>query len=759
MSTGLQDIIAKVKNSNTTNNAPPSSSSITSESSGATTNNQQSSSSPSKTGLTDTGSRVTYKTDQYGNISIESGTTRTTEQIITGKSSTASGVKEYIPNSQLGLQSNDLTGYEVNTQEGGFTKLPEEAIQQNKSGFKVIPSSKTEPSAIIKNLQNSTLDRYKYNDDTIKSQAVDINAGTVTEAKKPGILQKTGVTKLASDFMEGFTVGGYTPNTADAQRFTTGERLKAGLINPVAFTGGFIGGLYTLGKGEKVASGVSTANKAITNTLGQAFNKIPYAAQITEKVVPAGTRAFFNTNRLGIGIKAGATMAAEIKTINLLGKGADNILASKEIRDIRKTPGYKEDVTKAFSELGKAQEGTLWNLGYSINPIISRNQQEFMDVFVQQGKAKGLGGKELENYVAAGKRELATASITEATTLLAISSTTERAGRKMFDVAFNKIGSIAKKDIAATSVKAGIPILSSLGFMEGFSQQVAQQEARFDERKLLDTKATRSNNIAGFEFKTNRLQEAAGMGVLGGVSAATIGSAIIGFSFNKKGVSKAIEWSANILDPFEKPGDIVANRIDNVAEFLGYKVAKPKVVVLNEPTAIFSGNLAPTSTQSSGKRAKVSLPSILPINSYTTSYSPNGYVGVPIPTVIPTETPTDNDTPIFIPTETPTDTNTIIPTTTNTNTFTNTNTNTFTDTFSQSITFNTPVVTPQVRLPPPLPFMFPSGSGGGGSGRIGKKSKFINELEVGKQLLGELTGGNLNIGKIYKNVKPRGKRK
>jgi hypothetical protein len=85
-----------------------------------------------------------------------------------------------------------------------------------------------------------------------------------------------------------------------------------------------------------------------------------------------------------------------------------------------------------------------------------------------------------------------------------------------------------------------------------------------------------------------------------------------------------------------------------------------------------------------------------------------------------------------------------------------TSTNIFTATPTQSRALT---MVPVWRISPPMPLLFPAGDFGTGSKR-GRGKKYINELEIGKQVLNEMLGGNiLNSPKLDKMFRSKNAKK
>lgn len=380
-----------------------------------------------------------------------------------------------------------------------------------------------------------------------------------------------------------------------------------------------------------------------------------------------------------------------------------------------------------------AQEGALTGIGNALSMGLSGSKanKAFEDEIRLQLKAQGYSEGEISKAIQAAERQQKYDIGGEIGGLLFSGyAAGEETGRRLVGLTLNQA---AKEGLVLGQKSAGkflfkktfVPI-GLAGFNEGFSQELVQQTSRNHPLDL--KKATVSGGIG---FGT--------AGLIGGTIAAT--------SINKKGLSRFIAFGANIADPLEKPSDIITD----LTELGGKKIFGRSSVITPSMTII--GSQEPTVTFGNGKSARGKGKTNTIINTIgkgdniVTSIQGKTKNFVPsikgifsnTPTTTRTTTPVDTKPIINIPTEiiigsTPINPTPEVPT----DIITQTPTNILTP-----ISINIPTSTPILRIPPPIPLKFGAGSGGGAT-TIGKKTKFINELAIGRALL---LGGEKKITK------------
>ena len=344
------------------------------------------------------------------------------------------------------------------------------------------------------------------------------------------------------------------------------------------------------------------------------------------------------------------------------------------------------------------------SLGFSTQQAKDAFKKEIRSSLTKQG----LTGEQLDKAVSAVERQRKFVIAGEAAALLGISGSVELTGSKGIIAAFKRLGLkkviVPEKKIGRKLFVTGFKEIAPAGIIEGVTQEAIQQRAR---RRPFDIKAIGT------------------VGAIGGATAGVLGGGIVGLKIPKPKVSKVLEFGSFIVDPFEKPGDILAAATRKAgAKITGKQVEVPKifpgVTKATRGAAVIS--FAPITIPK--VKAPVIAPSITPkkpvitpvkrIKSLEQILTPPiikaptiptfPFVPTPIglPTITGAPTPTPIPTPTGVPTPTPTPTTptpaevpTGVPTITP---------------VSVPITF--PIVTPQLRVPPPLPILIPFGAGG-----------------------------------------------
>jgi hypothetical protein len=299
-------------------------------------------------------------------------------------------------------------------------------------------------------------------------------------------------------------------------------------------------------------------------------------------------------------------------------------------------------------------------------------------------------------------------------------------GRNFKDYGKKGIKAVGKEEIAKQLSKA-TRSLWGLGSVEGLSQGYAYS-------------STQGMQYTG----KNALFDLS----IGAVSSRVLGRSIAVNSVLRPKVSRYTNYFANVLDPSEPAGDFLENfrgwqnkalrnverpnprlnKIITANEIVGFDVGiKKKTQGTKQKT---NNNLLSINyNQRTTPRTKIrtNIPSLQP-PSFNFVKSPINPKIEPRPqtTVIDTTPETFPIEPLIpIPISTNTQTETIIPTI-------------------------IPVVTPQFRIPPPIPLNL-GGSNGLGYGGGKKNQKYINELDIG---LGLITGGNTKgMGDFAFNLK------
>ena len=507
------------------------------------------------------------------------------------------------------------------------------------------------------------------------------------------------------------------------------EAIKTeGETTPATQLGAFVGipllGIPAgkLAKAPKAISLVAKASKvAIAAKAAEVAAKAPRLA----KAATAASKTRFARYLKDIGIAG-----AEAVAVPVAGKKIGEVTAPSEQREAFRAGIVKPAITAGVQkqrEIAKGQSlvksiANEFSIAFGSKPAFEAGVRESLT-------EQGITGKQKEAAVEAALRQRKFIAGSEAFSLLNIARLSERIGRKAvgeaFELAAKKGIQIPKKKVGRELIKQTFIPIAKAGAIEGAASQLTQDIAREQDINL--------KNV--------------GLGAgLGFVSAGLIGSVgIAGTRIPTPKVSKIIEVGSFIVDPFEKPGDILADiqgaairRVTGKAprtpiitetikpeDIFGIGIKKSKAPAQPKKTQRGSGiftfgisapTLTPVQVPVLTPPTKVKVPTLIKIPSFIS-------IPKPTPTPTPTPVPVQPKIPIDIPGFIPIQTKVPVP-------------------IQAPISFPTtiPTTTPQLRFPPPLPFQLPFAFGAGGT-RIGKRKVFINELEAGRRLLASLTGG------------------
>ena len=558
--------------------------------------------------------------------------------------------------------------------------------------------------------------------------------------KKPDLVElgTRGISKKKQSFF-GFEKGAVRVGRTDFLSFLTPtekEKPLTGIeLGLFAFPGG---ALLTRGKtAAKILPKAITAAKATKTFKFLTTTKTGQFLGTAGKTLVAGEVALKGTESIGF-----ITTPKEQKAI------------SNKLLEEGVTAGFRAEETKV------ASRGFLKQAAFELTPFFG-NVEAFKFGAREFFKSKGLTGLQLETAIEGAVRKRKFSGIGEGTGFLVSSAAIELGGKGIFKTVFK---GLAKKKVVVPKAKAGgklflegFKTIAPLGFIEGGTQEFIQQQAR---RKPFDIKQI------GLE------------GVIGAGSAGLIGGGIIGLQIPRPGISKGVEIGSFIVDPFEKPGDIIAGAVTKVQSKITKKpIIQPKIfegvskaakglpptpVISFAPIGITqpapAATPAPTAPAAKPKRTTVtkvsSLESIVGIQVQAPTFKTPR---VPVFTFTPISifkpsTPVPIGVPVVPPT-TPTTIQQFGESTTEATTTVATTTVT-------GIPIIIPVITPQLRIPPPIPLLLPFGSFGGGV-RKGKKLKFISELAASQALFKSLVNPKIIKPAIVQPLKRkrRSKRK
>jgi len=277
--------------------------------------------------------------------------------------------------------------------------------------------------------------------------------------------------------------------------------------------------------------------------------------------------------------------------------------------------GFKGLMTEQFKAEEKAinEGGFFRKLAYNINPLFSDKKSAFINKARDQAMALGYTDQEAQNFIEASLRARQYSAGGEAIALFDISRGVERYGRRGIAKSFKKAGErgvswVKGKGFWEVS-KLTAPTLAKAGFIEGFSQQLAQDTARYSDKPFFDKEDFKPNkenlltSIPAFRSvrdyikkepsePKSRLKGAVEMGGFGSLSATVLGVPIAYFgTVQRKGAQKLIEYPAMLGDLFEKPADLGQDAVEIFQRrALKMNVPQPSVVPIG------SGRVAPTMT-------------------------------------------------------------------------------------------------------------------------------------------------------------------
>jgi hypothetical protein len=546
-----------------------------------------------------------------------------------------------------------------------------------------------------------------------------------------------GITGLRSDIRPSTKISG-----VDSRLFTSGK---------------------TTAKKQEKSSVLKLVEKDMDKDLNQrivreaigADTKRPVSARATKRIQETPISPFTRATLTGATIGAGVASVPVSPVLGLIGLGAVTPTAFKQAgKTIEQLRGQKvltlkqeQKVLRSASEAAtkKVQsKGAIPSVAQEILPVFNLDrevQQEFVTEATKQIQKQGFSKQEatqLARQLAA--RELGLGGVGEVTGLAIASGGTEILGQKGFNFALK--GNLAKEGIKTTA-KGGL--------VQQVGKQVTKGALTKKKAANVVTKSAfqgifPAGVVEGVAFEgiqsvsRNRPfipERAAFAGATGGISAGVLGSIIARFAITRPTTSKALQTGLYLIDPTEKPGDIIGGRILGAKGVSGIRLP----IVTN--TTGFVPSFTQTNTnvkKGKSKKSRVNTPSFLNlINNQSNPFNPAGKKGISeqgfVPSFINPFANTKNDTLTIVNnnntnTGNTTNTNnnnnnTNNDTTINNNENTNTNTNTNTTTTTATSIYTPAFTAPQSGFP-----MLFGGFGSGGSGRGRKRIRlnYINEL-------------------------------
>jgi hypothetical protein len=564
---------------------------------------------------------------------------------------------------------------------------------------------------------------------------------TPATPEQSAALRKGAVPRFFEGLGRGFTSGFQFQPEQDINRGFTGtaqergESVGRGLGVPAgiaAITEGGKGVVNVLGKGARAAD---TALKG--SRFGQFLTGTKTGIFLTKGT---GAAAIAETLPRGVSLARQKFAPPEVKSLEDRGINLKKITgAGLESQGVQ---GQREgflNVVKQELPLGK----TLFTS--------KAGQEAFQAAARKEAARQGLTGAERETALreAVTRRNLQEGGLLGS--FVGVGAQAEQAGRATVTKLLATKSQIPAKTVGRTLAGIGFKGVFGAGVIEGSASVRAEQVAR------------------GRPFSFKDISIGAGVG---GLTAGSFSAAIAGTKFKAPLISKATSGIANILDPTEKPSDVVADLVGAGVRRQGFNIAVP---TLNLPASfskdVFTVTPSPgTPSQTKTKRGKgpaaiaqppvinqpVSLEAILtPVSNVPVNVpsqprpkrgggggvTPTPDVPVPVDPVIgdPTvpipvpDVPVPADVPVTVPASTPV-----------------------------SAPVSIPVFSPQPRVPPPLPLDIPLFGGGRGA-RIGKRKRFVNELRESQKLLSASVLGDpaslFKSPKPVKKTKRKGKRK
>ncbi len=431
-------------------------------------------------------------------------------------------------------------------------------------------------------------------------------------------------------------------------------------------------------------------------------------------------------------------------------KAAKRTIKDTQTRRLLEQPEVRQTIEEARREVSRESPGVgpihlyEWLPGAQLiyrKKVAKKVEQKLIQRGYKPSVAKKVAGAVKKIETAAG--------IGEAAGVLAVSAAAERIGARMAGQAIKR--QVARRGGALTikEARTAIPRIVSrasakAGIYEGGSTAVIQDVARTEEP--LTSKKTAVQIAKDVAISTGLGFATAGMG----------GYVLSKAYLTKRRTAKVLDWvGQSIVDPYEKPADVVAKVVGRMEEprvpiIKGRKVRMTKVKLPKTKAITPSVALAPTLTPSptpspSPTPTPVSAPSPAPTPTPTPVPTPVPTPSIsitptpaPSPTPSPSPTPTPTPIPIEIETETPTETKkgkTTTPTPTETEEPTETPTETPVPTTTPT---PVPTPTPQLRMPPPLPLV-PGRPPKEGAGVFVKgRLLYYNELARMKKILREM---------------------
>lgn len=435
----------------------------------------------------------------------------------------------------------------------------------------------------------------------------------------------------AKDFYTGFKGGFF-------QSSDTGSKLRGEGINPPTERAGALVGIVTSvaspGKVLKPAGKVVSFLRGTTETVK--------ASKYVKPVVNVASKVYESTRLVKYLVQAGRTV--------LIGEGTRRTVEGIGVERVGVTDAYIDNkgVDRALGAGYRAEQkaissdtsvkGYIKRLAYDVSSGFTSDKNAFLSGARTSLESQGYSGERLSSALSSAEKKRNIAGISETAGFIGASASVEQIGRKEVGRVLAKTGYKIPEGTAKQTMVRLAPSVGIAGTIEGGAVTYSFQKAR---REPTDIK------------------EIMGMAAMGGVSATLIGAPIVGFSSVSPFKSRFVEGIANVIDPLEKPGDIVAD----IAE-AGFRSTVPTVSV---PTTFPASTTASTNVNVISSPSFSSVPSVAPPSYPTLNPAPQSFTMTPISETAPM--PSSVPPASITPSSTSSSTSTIVPSDTITNIF------------------------------------------------------------------------------------------
>lgn len=465
---------------------------------------------------------------------------------------------------------------------------------------------------------------------TTKSRAMDFSGGFFfMDDKRRGVntLRNIKDTSSPMGYREAGAVAGIIALPATESRQAISGGVKYGF------------GLYS--------KGAARAGTAIERTnIGSKLFKARDAAQAFKiKNVQVGR----------VGVQTAETLGFIYGASSAVSVAAKKTRPEYSIGDTQLNNIYKTAVTESRPGFRFSKPGTYAPaLGFELTQLAG-DKKKFEASTRSQLRAAGVNNYEADYITRRFMVERRVQGTSEIGLNIFAGSKSEELGRQLVAGRFSRGGTAATKNAFKGGFTRAWPSIAAAGVQEGSAVYIAQQ-------KLRGEKVT-PRGVATY-------------GAIGGVTAGTLGGIDVGLSVSAaaKGtrkarfVSNAFDSGLNILDPLEKPGDLVRDYTEGAVSRRTNKPFTSAGTYRASNTITFMAHegrgLTPSKTRTPSF-IKSLIPTASPSTTRTFTPTPTPTRTTPFtfsPTFTPTKTTTRN--PVFIPSWTPTITPTFTPTVT-----------------------------------------------------------------------------------------------